>query len=628
MRRWYRNGKWALALPSVLLTQVGLADGLLESPEYNITPDAVVDQVNPAVAMDAEHGGYIAWIDNANPGQIPTVNARFLSYPIAAPYGAFAVSSGDDAAADVAIASLPNGGAVFVWEQGTDASSRIMARIVGSDGAFATDPIAIDSNYPAKRYRPSVAVDSAGNIFCSWTSFGQDGDRRGVFGRFLDSSGASLSMEFVLNSHKQLNQRDVSVAATGEGEFYAVWVDEAPAASPKPGVSGVQAYDVQIVGRKIELANWNTLVAETKLTEADVYAGAPTLAYLGGASASVAYCARVSGATNADGSEASWELFQREINIANSQSNAPVQVNSEPKGKASPASLAPLGAQILSVWSESQPLGGDVIRRFGANGVPTIVNSTERGIQFQSAVDAIDDNAAIVVWSGFNSLAAGFDTFAKILTVETVRPAPTQVFAFAKNSAEIEVTWPDLLDTDVTGYLLKINGGAAIEVASNFYVDSGLAPATQKEYQLAARYSDGSQSPYSAPVVASSWGLDGNFDGIPDDWQERYFAGRPNADRAPGADSDLDGSSNRHEFLAGTDPTDGSDTLTMSISVDGGVTRLSWNTVPGRIYQAQISQDLYNWTSHGELRFAVGETDTLLLDANTLGAYFRIVMLR
>jgi len=50
---------------------------------------------------------------------------------------------------------------------------------------------------------------------------------------------------------------------------------------------------------------------------------------------------------------------------------------------------------------------------------------------------------------------------------------------------------------------------------------------------------DGRRPPTSAAATVRTWGEDANFDGLPDDWQARYWGSDPS--KWPGANEDSDG---------------------------------------------------------------------------------------
>lgn len=82
-------------------------------------------------------------------------------------------------------------------------------------------------------------------------------------------------------------------------------------------------------------------------------------------------------------------------------------------------------------------------------------------------------------------------------------------------------------------------------------------------------------------------GTDANNNGLPDPWELEHFN---HLGVDPNGDADNDGASNGKEYLAGTDPNNGSDylhILSESFGTEGSSATLTWSSVPTRCYYLQ-----------------------------------------
>ncbi len=82
----------------------------------------------------------------------------------------------------------------------------------------------------ANQYRGDVATDGSGNFVVVWGSgmfagISQDGESFGVFGQRFASGGAKLGSEFLVNSYTAGPQFEGRVAAAPGGDFLVVWRD-------------------------------------------------------------------------------------------------------------------------------------------------------------------------------------------------------------------------------------------------------------------------------------------------------------------------------------------------------------------------------------------------------------------
>ena len=107
---------------------------------------------------------------------------------------------------------------------------------------------------------------------------------------------------------------------------------------------------------------------------------------------------------------------------------------------------------------------------------------------------------------------------------------------------------------------------------------------------------------------------DADFDGMSDTWERANgFNYRSAADAA--TDADGDGSSNRSEFLAGTNPNNPAQYLrATSIAQSGSDLIVTFSgTVAGRSYQLESSPNLLNWANNSNPITATGPTLTLAI---------------
>jgi hypothetical protein len=84
------------------------------------------------------------------------------------------------------------------------------------------EPFRINSYLFGDQYQPRLA-SCANGVLAVWTSLGQDGDREGVFGRFLAGGNQVSGPEFQVNTTTISQQLDPEVEWNGVDRFLVVW---------------------------------------------------------------------------------------------------------------------------------------------------------------------------------------------------------------------------------------------------------------------------------------------------------------------------------------------------------------------------------------------------------------------
>jgi hypothetical protein len=114
---------------------------------------------------------------------------------------------------------------------------------------------------------------------------------------------------------------------------------------------------------------------------------------------------------------------------------------------------------------------------------------------------------------------------------------------------------------------------------------------------------------------------DTDGDALPDAWELQFapdltvlgVAGNPNS----GSDHDGDGTTDRLEHAAGTDPTDAGSQLILDVTeLTGAELRASWDGIPGKRYRLEASLDLATWFTVGSPYDGLGVRQTAYLPSS------------
>jgi subtilisin-like proprotein convertase family protein len=207
-----------------------------EDEDHPINSTLRDDQANPAIASNAAGDYVVVWTTNAAISGGTTLESnviaqRFDRYgrPLGEEIIVNDYMAGDQKEPDVAMDDFGN--FVVVWSgMGDGDTTGIWARRFDVWGQpLDEDAFGVNNYVKNTQSAPSVAMDADGDFIVSWTSYGQDGDKDGVFARRYDFLGRPQENngEFQVNTASANRQRTSDIAVDDNGNFTVVWMSEA-----------------------------------------------------------------------------------------------------------------------------------------------------------------------------------------------------------------------------------------------------------------------------------------------------------------------------------------------------------------------------------------------------------------
>ncbi len=606
------------------------SDYTRQAGEYALSGALPGDQTRPALAFGPT-GGYVVWQDNVTDGDGSGISAQRLNDNLSgtlAPFRVNQVAAGYQEFPQVAV--LPNGGAVFVWQGGTLGFQKVFARFMNAYGTFATDDILVgaDTNQPS--LHPAVAVLTSGDVVVVWSRMEGDGHLQGICARRLSSAGALLGPEWVVNQSTTYNQSKPAIAALAGGGFAVAWVSESVRGSdPLVTEGGSDAIAVDVLARRYD-AVAQPVAGEFKVNTQTHLCNHPAVAPTAAGGFTVVWEQR-DAMVRTNG----LDVLARTYDSNGAPVAAPVLVNATVYGDQYAPRVAVHAETHLVVWTSLGQDGsyeGVYGRALTASGSPTgsefLVNTTTLNRQDHPVVAADSNGRLLVVWSSFAGVAAGVDLYAQRYASAQPVPTPAAPRVNALNHSRLVISWAELAGYDLQHYAVYVDANPVpLVVTEQMVVITNLLAGSEHSVRMEYVLRDGRRSALSAAAVGTTWGDDFNFDGLPDDWQARFWGANPVRWPAGNVDSDGDGASNLQEFLAGTDPMNQGSALRLGMTRNGQGLWLNWNTEPGLVYQVQVSTNAFDWQALGKSRFAPGATDALAVGGSDVRLY-RIIRMR
>lgn len=188
------------------------------------------DQSLPAVAMNANGDYVVVWVSVGQGADANTTNTNIIAQrynrrgePQGTEFIVNTYETGNQTQPAVAMDSAGN--FIVVWAgQGADDVDGVWARMFDRFGNPLGDQFRVNQYRNNAQYNPRVAVSASGKFVVTWSSYGQDGDKDGVYARLYNAYGQALSNEFRVNTTTANYQRNSDVAMDDAGNFVVAWM--------------------------------------------------------------------------------------------------------------------------------------------------------------------------------------------------------------------------------------------------------------------------------------------------------------------------------------------------------------------------------------------------------------------
>jgi cysteine-rich repeat protein len=199
------------------------------SSEFQVNTYTTNDQILSDVAVDGSGNSVFVWSGQGDGDGIGAFGRRYDSAgnPLGNEFQVNTYTTGTQSLAGVAAAA--DGRFIVAWSsEGQDGDGRgVFGQRYDNNGMAVGDEFQVNTfttgHQEPTLYLQRVAMDDAGNFVLVWTSVGgADGDGRGAFGRRYDASGAALGGEFQVNTYTTGSQYSTGVAAVPGGGFVAL----------------------------------------------------------------------------------------------------------------------------------------------------------------------------------------------------------------------------------------------------------------------------------------------------------------------------------------------------------------------------------------------------------------------
>lgn len=209
--------------------------------EFRVNTTTAGDQVRSAVAMDATGDFVVTWASNNQDGDKYGVYAQRFNSAGVAQGSEFLVNvttTGQQDQPQIAMDS--NGDFVIVWKSDSGGTSNdIYARRFNSTGVAQSGEFRVNTSVTDTQDQPTIAMDGSGDFIVAWkTNSKIDGSGKGVFAQRYDSAGVAQGGEFQVNMTSTGDQDKPTAAMNSVGDFVIAWKSGQNQDGDKGGIFG------------------------------------------------------------------------------------------------------------------------------------------------------------------------------------------------------------------------------------------------------------------------------------------------------------------------------------------------------------------------------------------------------
>ncbi|MBI1347631.1 hypothetical protein GC163_15225 [bacterium] len=209
--------------------QFRVSDIVTAGGEFQVNTVTTNAQTFPATAMDADGNFVVTWHSYGQDGSEYGIFAQRYSATGVAQGSEFQVNTYTTGSQQYPAVAMDAGGDfVITWASYDQDGSGygIFAQRYDSAGVAQGGEFRVNTRASNEQTSPSVAMDADGDFVITWQSFGQDGNKYGVYAQRYNAAGVAQGSEFRVNTTTTLSQLYSSVAMDTDGDFVITWSSE------------------------------------------------------------------------------------------------------------------------------------------------------------------------------------------------------------------------------------------------------------------------------------------------------------------------------------------------------------------------------------------------------------------